>query len=317
MKPCHVLFVVLVCLPGLGLAQEIASPPAGLHTVAPATAEDLQNLLRYTGEPLPLVSAHRGGSGAGYPENCIATFEHTLRHGYAMMEVDPRTTKDGVIVLHHDATLDRTTTGSGPLAQRTLAELKQLRLKDSAGKATEFQIPTLAEALVWSRGKTVLVLDQKDVPVAARVRTIQQHAAEAHAMLIVYSFADAQECYRLNPRIMMEVMIPTREKLRQFEQTGVPWRNVIAFVGHDPPRDEQLLAMLHDKGVLCLAGTSRNLDRELAAAPAADRESIESKYRRLIRLGVDVVETDLPREVGSLLHEETGVPPAKAEMLKR
>ena len=122
---------------------------------------------------------HRGGPQKNLPENCLATFENTLRHTFAVMEIDPRYTKDGAIVLHHDAQLERTTTGHGLVAKFTLQELKQLRLKDPNGTVTEHQIPTLDEALEWARGKTILILDQKDVPVAARVRKIEEHKAEA------------------------------------------------------------------------------------------------------------------------------------------
>jgi glycerophosphoryl diester phosphodiesterase len=48
-----------------------------------------------------------------------------------MFEIDPRITKDSVVVLMHDATLDRTTTGTGRVADHTWAELQQLRLKDA------------------------------------------------------------------------------------------------------------------------------------------------------------------------------------------
>ena len=74
-----------------------------------------------------MQGAHRGGARAGYPENCIATFEHTLEHTFAMMEIDPRYTKDGTIVLHHDARLERTTNGKGLVADFTLQELKRAR----------------------------------------------------------------------------------------------------------------------------------------------------------------------------------------------
>ena len=55
------------------------------HHLAPQTPQELQELLSHTAEPLPLVSAHRGGGEQkGFPENCIATFEQTLRHTFAM-----------------------------------------------------------------------------------------------------------------------------------------------------------------------------------------------------------------------------------------
>ena len=222
----------------------LASPAfaATLHRLIPQTPEGLQELFRHTGEPLPFVSAHRGGPGKGFPENCLATFENTIGHTFAILEMDPRYAKDGSIVVHHDATLERTSTGKGRVADLTLAELKQLKLKDTEGNVTEFQIPTLDEALEWARGRTILVLDQKDVPVAVRVKKIEEHKAEGYALVIVNSFKDAQACHALNTNIFMEVMIPNRAKVAEFDKLGIPWRNVVAFVGHVPPEDAGLYA---------------------------------------------------------------------------
>ena len=132
-----------------------------------------------------------------------------------------------------------------------------MKLKDLNGNITEYKIPTLDEALEWAKGKTILVLDQKDVPVAQRVKKVEEHKAIANVILIVYSFDDAALCHKLNNNIMMEVMIPDIEKAVEFEKTGVPWRNVVAFVGHNLPVDPELYEFLHQKGVLCIAGSSR------------------------------------------------------------
>lgn len=63
-----------------------------------------------------------------------------------MLEIDVWPTKDGELVLMHDATIDRTTTGSGKVSDLTYAELQQYYLKDANGKATNHRIPTLREA---------------------------------------------------------------------------------------------------------------------------------------------------------------------------
>src|SRR5699024_4678666 len=128
-----------------------------------------------------------GAPTLGYPENCIATFRHTLRHTWSIMEVDPHYTKDSAIILMHDPTLDRTSTGHGKISDYTLPELKKLNLKDSKGNTTKFKIPTLDEALEWAKGKTVLILDQKDVPVEARAEKIIEHHAQSCAMIMCYT----------------------------------------------------------------------------------------------------------------------------------
>ncbi len=284
----------------------IPGPPPGCSSCSATPAKRCRSSAR-----------HRGGARPGFPENCIATFEQTLTQTYAILEIDPRYTRDGHIVLHHDASLERTTTGRGLVAEATLAELKQLRLKDPLGNVTEHAIPTLDEALAWARGKTVLVLDQKDVPVADRVRKIEEHHAESYALLIVYTFRDAQACHALNPDIMMEVMIPDRERLEQFEALGVPWSHVIAFTGHTPPAAPGLLAAIHDHSVSCLAGTSRNLDRRFLSREVTSLEDLEPDYRALLQHGVDVIETDVPAQLGRLLYGSTAVPAAKQKYFHR
>jgi len=232
------------------------------------------------------------------------------------MEIDLRYTKDGAIVVHHDTKLDRTTTGKGRVVELTLQELKELRLKGTEGLVTEFQIPTLDEVFRWARGKTILVLDQKDVPVEVCVRKVKEHRAEAYVMLIVYSFKEAQKCYEMNKNIMMEVMIPNRERFYKFDETGIPWSNIIAFVGHTPPRDKGLLQMIHAKGTCCMVGTSRNLDREFMINRVSGTKLIEQQYRALLQLGADVIETDLPRELGKLLYSESAIPATKSQFFQ-
>jgi glycerophosphoryl diester phosphodiesterase len=232
-----------------------------------------------------------------------------------MLEVDPRYTKDGAIVLHHDPSLERTTTGKGLVANHTLAELKQLRLKDLAGNVTDYQIPTLDETLEWARGQAVLVLDQKDVPAVDRVKKIAEHKAEAYAMLIVPNFKDVQACYALNPNVMMEVMIPNREKAAEFDKLGVPWKNVVAFVGHIPPEDTALYEAIHAKGACCMIGTSRNLDRQILNGQIAEIKQLEPAYRVFLNRGADLIETDIPAQLGPMLFSATAVPASKKNYL--
>ena len=300
-----------------GVPGATPQPSAGLYTVDARTPEGLQELFVPGGDALPLVSAHRGGAGKGFPENCIATFEQTLRHCWSMLEIDPRYTKDHVLVLNHDPTLERTTSGTGRVIDHTLEELKPLRLKDLEGNPTEYRMATLDDTLEWARGKTILVLDNKDVPIPDLVRKIQEHHAAAYALVMVYSFAEATQCQALNKDIMMEIMVPNRKQLEAFDKTGVPWRNVIAFVGHTPPQEAGLCEQIHAKGARCLAGTSRNIDRRFLEGRVPRMEVLEPDYRSLLKMGVDVIETDIPRQVGPLLYAGGPVPASKAKYFRK
>ena len=82
--------------------------------------------------PRPLVFAHRGGSKIG-PENTLAAFDRGLSAGADGLELDVRLSRDGIVVVHHDVTLDRTTRAKGLLKARTAADLATLdvpRLSD-------------------------------------------------------------------------------------------------------------------------------------------------------------------------------------------
>jgi glycerophosphoryl diester phosphodiesterase len=292
-------------------------PSSGLHTIDAGTPQGLQDLFAPGSDVLPLVSAHRGGAAKDFPENCIATFEQTLRYCWSMLEIDPRYTKDRVLVLNHDPTLERTTSGSGRVIDHTLAQLKQLRLKDLQGNLTKYRMPTLDETLEWARGKTILVLDNKDVPIPDLVRKIEEHHAEAYAMLMAYSFEAIKQCHALNPDIMMEIMVGNHARLEAFDKTGVPWRNVVAFVGHTPPQEPDLCELIHAKGARCLAGTSRNIDLRFLKGQTERMELLDPDYRALLKLGVDLIETDIPREVGPLLYAKQPVPASTAKYFRK
>ena len=107
-----------------------------------------------------LTVAHRGAHDR-VPENSIASIERAIGLGASVVELDVRKTADGVYVLMHDSTLDRTTTGSGLTAEHTLAELKSLRLLDSDGRPSDQVAPTFAEALDVARGRVFVMIDSK------------------------------------------------------------------------------------------------------------------------------------------------------------
>ena len=97
MKLCHAVPMVILASPlaVCGQGGAAAGEGAPMFRIAPRTPEETRLLFSPAVGPLGFVNAHRGGSGPGFPENCVATFEATLRHTYAIMEVDPRYTADG------------------------------------------------------------------------------------------------------------------------------------------------------------------------------------------------------------------------------
>ncbi|GHB73110.1 glycerophosphodiester phosphodiesterase family protein [Persicitalea jodogahamensis] len=290
------LLIVVFAIPGFTSFAQTSK----LHILDLESPAQLRAFLRFSPDRIPFVSAHRGGPRPGFPENCLATFENTMKYTWAILEIDPRYTKDSAIVLMHDPTLDRTTTGQGKVSDYTLEELRKLRLKDTEGQVTDYSIPTLGEALEWAKGKTVLIIDQKDVPIAARVEEIRKHKAEANAMVMAYNFDDAKRSYALNPDVMMEVFIPDQAAADRFGQTGVPWENIVAFVTHTQPKDPAIFPYLHDKGVMAIMGSSRTIDKDFAEKEIV-KSTLNKGYTAIIDSGGDIIEADLAIEAGKAL----------------
>jgi len=234
-----------------------------------------------------LVSAHRGGARKGFPENCIATFEDTLRQMPALFEIDPRLTKDGIVVLMHDETINRTTNGTGRVRDYTYEELKRFRLKDSEGNVTDYTIPTLRETFAWAKGKTILVLDKKDVPLDMTQQLIRECKAETWCMVIVYSYDEAKNYHAVNKDIMMEAFVTKTEDVERFEKTGIPWENMIPFVGLEEPPME-LYRLLGQRNRPCMVGCTRAIDQKVRET--GDATIFENLYLG----GASILETDLP-----------------------
>jgi glycerophosphoryl diester phosphodiesterase len=88
----------------------------------------------------------------------------------------------------------------------------------------------------------------------------------------------------------------------EFEKTGVPWRNVVAFVGHNLPVDPKLYEFLHQKGALCMAGSSRTIDRKFLSGEVKEYSLLKNDYIGFLEKGIDIIETDLPSNLGPLLY---------------
>ncbi|ADY52082.1 glycerophosphoryl diester phosphodiesterase [Pseudopedobacter saltans DSM 12145] len=106
-----------------------------------------------------LVVAHRGDWRYA-PENSLAAIENAIEMGVDVVEIDIQKTKDGQLILMHDKTLDRTTTGKGLISTWTLDSIKNLNLKNGIAIKTIHKVPTLEEVLLLSKGKIMLNLDK-------------------------------------------------------------------------------------------------------------------------------------------------------------
>ena len=265
-----------------------------LHVIKVKKAQDTHAFFRYTGKDIPIISGHRGGIVGGFPENAIESFENTLKHTAAFFEIDPRLTKDSVIVLMHDATLDRTTNGTGKISDYTWAELQQFRLKDIEGKVTDFRIPMLEAVIEWARGKTILNLDIKDVPLEMYVSIIKRMKAEAFVILTVHNPEQAMYYVREIPAITFSAHVLTKEAFEAYDKAGFPWKQCLAYVGPNiKPELKELYDLIHARGATCMISAAPSYDK---LENANDRKQA---YMDVFNSGADILESDLPIEVGN------------------
>ncbi|KQS32637.1 glycerophosphodiester phosphodiesterase family protein [Dyadobacter sp. Leaf189] len=128
-----------------------------------------------------VVIAHRGNH-MEVPENTVASCREAIECGADYVEVDLRTTKDGKLVLLHDAKVDRTTNGSGRIADMTLAEVRKLQVFNRNKKT--HRIPEFKEVLAVCKGKINIYLDFKDASTEETWKQIK--AAGMESQVVVY-----------------------------------------------------------------------------------------------------------------------------------
>ncbi|HEY9086791.1 MAG TPA: glycerophosphodiester phosphodiesterase family protein [Anaerolineaceae bacterium] len=151
--------------------------------------------LTLPGRTKPYVMAHRGNR-ALLPENTLAAFQRALDDGADILETDLHLTADGVFACIHDGTVDRTTDGSGPVAQMTLAELKRLNAAHYRPGAQPQSVPTLTELAAILPPYAALALELKTdrflEPEVCRKLAAELESSGVRQRAVVLSFSLAR-----------------------------------------------------------------------------------------------------------------------------
>lgn len=241
----------------------------------------------------PVVFAHRGGAALA-PENTVAAFDAGLAAGADGIEMDVRLSVDGVPVLMHDSTLDRTTEAAGPVGERTAAELAALDAgcrfeRDGAYpfKGLGIGVPALGAVLRRYRGTSILIELKSADPRLASAVVSEIHAAGAHERITIGSFQKgALDAVRaLDPSVRTGAdMDEVRSGLDAAHRGALQARPV--FDAFQVPEvyaglrivTPEFIARAHDSGVSVMVWTVNR----------------EDDMRRLLDWGVDGLITDRP-----------------------
>lgn len=253
-------------------------------------------------ERVTLVSAHRGGPGPGYPENALATLAHTFAEAPVMLEVDVHQTADGELVLIHDESLDDASTCHGRVADATWAAVRDCRLRDTSGRATDHRPMRFADALAWSEGRTVLQVDIKPSADYERViAEVRRAVAEDRVILITYSAGAAARLARLAPDLVISAPVDSLDELRTLRNRDVDLDELAAWTGTQGP-NPSLYEALDDRDVPVIFGTLGPWGSSIDGAIA--RSGDDARYVELSEDGVDILATDRPIEAYAALAAE-------------
>ncbi|MBE0591507.1 MAG: glycerophosphodiester phosphodiesterase [Gemmatimonadales bacterium] len=228
-----------------------------------------------------VVIGHRGASGE-FPENTLLAFERAVEQGADALEFDVRLARDGAVVVIHDATLDRTTNGAGPVRDRTLPELRAL---DAGGGQ---RVPTLEEVLERFPD-TPLILELKESAVAdAARRCLDRHRAAKR--VLVGSF---------EPGALRPFGKPTSHRAASRRETALAWG--MSRVGLPLPGSFEAFTVPERHGRL------RLVDRRFVAAARRAGRPVHAwtvndvqQARRLRLAGVCGIITNYPDRMRNL-----------------
>jgi glycerophosphoryl diester phosphodiesterase len=236
-----------------------------------------------------MVCAHRA-TEIDKPENSLVAIQNTIDNKIEMVEIDIRETKDGELVLMHDATIQRTTTGTGNVSSFTLQELKQFNLEKSNGSLTNEKIPTLKEVFDLARGKIYINLDLDEKAPFAKVYDL----AKQYGMLKQVQFytKDNSQIRSMLAKNADLVVLPYIDDEAEFNSFTTSNLSIVHY--SDTSFNITMVQKAKDKGIVVYANAYVNT----STTPQSDNNiSID----RFIALKGSVVQTDHPEYIKTYL----------------
>lgn len=277
------------------------------HPAELMAAYNSARLLKAINSPAPQVddcATSRSDTTSGAIGDTAASRSFKDRRRVATCPLhDVRMTRDGHLVMVHDATVDRTTNGRGKVADLTLAQLQALRLRDDMGGPssvlTEHRIPTVEAMLAASAGRIVLNLDIKDAVHVETIAAVHRAGAEDRVLVKAAAGIASPPLATLSPfdRVRFMPMLSGSDDLpqviaRQANGSRKP-------IGYEVPR--MPLAALAPVVVAARVAGGRLWANSLwdgfIAGIGGDAEAMrhpDAVWGRLIRSGVSIIQTDQP-----------------------
>jgi len=251
--------------------------------------------------------AHRGAS-AYAPENTIPAFELACAQGVDALELDVHLTRDGEVVVTHDARVDRTTDGQGDVAAMTWREIQTLDAGVRFGDAFRgTRMPNLRDVIARFAGRVLLDIEIKggtasgwlggtvtedpdvSVPLARRVLALAEQAGALDRVMIssfgTAALAWVREAYPQVPTQWSVLAVDIREACAAAARAGFDVISPQIYAA-----SETNVAVAHSRGLAVYVYTA----------------GVDAALARLMALGVDAIKTDRPDLLNNLLAARRG-----------
>ena len=210
------------------------------------------------------VAAHRGThEGSAFPENTLESLQALVAAKVKFAEVDVARIKDGTLILWHDGTWERASTGKGPIAASTWDQAEKLLTKDTNGNLTSIRPSKFSDVLKWAKDKIYLEIDFKSsVDQAKVIEAIRNADMIDQVILISYNPTQALELHALAPEAALSVSIFKPGDIKALAVRGIPKTVMTAWTGKGP-LTQPLVQALRQNNIPILAASFFSLDDQL------------------------------------------------------
>jgi len=230
----------------------------------------------------PLNFAHRGFT-ASAPENSMAAFKAAVELGAHGIELDVRTCKTGELVVFHDPTLARLTNGRGFIKNKTLKELKELRIQMPKGEADE-QIPTLEEVIELVEGRALLNVEIKTNGLPKNrienkvVEVLRHYGIEYKTIISSFNPLVVRRLKKIDDQLLTGILIDKNFNIRRSEILLTKFSGAKAIHLEKSLAKEEFIKKVRTLGFYCIIWSVND----------------SAMMERLTNMGVDAIITDKP-----------------------
>ena len=298
------LFILLVAAAACGCSTPTTTP-TGTRT------ERILSILHNPESDQVLVASHRG-DWRNYPENSLAAIESVTRMGVDIMELDLKLTKDSVLVLCHDHTINRTTNGKGRVCDITYDSIAKCVLKSGHGVKTAHKMPTLREALEVCKDRIVVNIDQgyeyydlalalgEELGVTDQLLIKGKRSTE----VVENKFAEYEHNMMYMP--IIDILKPQGQALfAEYMDKGiVPLAYEVCWNEYTPEVEDCMQKVLATGSKLWVNSLWSSLCGGLEDDLAWDTQDPEAVYGKLLDMGATLIQTDRPEFLISYLRSK-------------